>query len=158
MRAHFHKLVRTGDERGAALVEFALVLPILMMLLLGIVTGGSAYQKKITIVDAVREGARYGATLEVGTETSPYPVWVDLVRNRVADLSGGILKVSDVCVDLDDPGGSASPCGVADPATPGTERLVKVTATKDARLEAFFFSRELNLRGQSVARYEREPS
>lgn len=133
----------------------ALVLPILMMLLLGIITGGSAYQRKITIVDAVREGARYGATLEVGTETAPYPTWTSSVVNRVVELSGGVLDASDVCVDLDDAGGPEG-CSVADPATPGTERLVKVSATRTAKLEWFFFSRTVSLEGKSVGRYERE--
>ncbi len=36
---------RPRDERGAALVEFALLLPLLMCLLLGTVTGGIAYNK-----------------------------------------------------------------------------------------------------------------
>lgn len=46
------------SERGAVAVEFALLLPILMMLLLGIVEFGLAYNAQITITNAAREGAR----------------------------------------------------------------------------------------------------
>jgi Flp pilus assembly protein TadG len=46
------------EEPGAELVEAALVLPLLLMLLLGIVTFGRAYNVYQTITRAAREGAR----------------------------------------------------------------------------------------------------
>jgi Flp pilus assembly protein TadG len=46
------------SERGAVAVEFALVLPILMMILLGIVEFGLSYSAQLTITNAAREGAR----------------------------------------------------------------------------------------------------
>lgn len=49
---------KCGDEAGAELVEAALVLPILLMLLLGIVAFGRAYNVYQTITRAAREGAR----------------------------------------------------------------------------------------------------
>jgi Flp pilus assembly protein TadG len=51
-----------GDERGAAMVEFALVLPLLLVLVFGIVDFGRAFQSWITLTNAAREGARLGAT------------------------------------------------------------------------------------------------
>src|SRR5690242_4079085 len=51
------------SERGAALVEMAIVLPLLMMLLMGIMTGGLAIDHKINLTNASREAARYGATV-----------------------------------------------------------------------------------------------
>ena len=48
-------------ERGQALVEFALVLPILLVLLCGIVDFGWLYYNQITLNNAAREGARYAA-------------------------------------------------------------------------------------------------
>ena len=50
-------------ERGVALVEFALVFPVFMTLVLGMFYGGLAYSRKITMTNAAREAARYGATL-----------------------------------------------------------------------------------------------
>ena len=49
---------RLGDERGQATVEFALVLPILLLLILGIVELGKAWNLAQIATDAVREGTR----------------------------------------------------------------------------------------------------
>ena len=45
-------------ERGAALVEFAFVLPILLLLILGIINFGRAYGAKQELIHATREGVR----------------------------------------------------------------------------------------------------
>lgn len=50
-----------ASERGAAMIEFALLLPILVMLVFGIITFGRAYFAKVELASAVREGARAAA-------------------------------------------------------------------------------------------------
>lgn len=45
-------------EDGAAAVEFALILPLLILLVFGIVEFGRGYNAKVTLTHAVREGAR----------------------------------------------------------------------------------------------------
>jgi Flp pilus assembly protein TadG len=45
-------------EQGQALVEMALVLPILLILVLGILEFGRAWNTKQVVTDAAREGAR----------------------------------------------------------------------------------------------------
>lgn len=52
---------RHNRERGASLVEFAFVMPILALFLFGIVQFGIAYDKQQSINSAAREGARLGA-------------------------------------------------------------------------------------------------
>jgi Flp pilus assembly protein TadG len=47
-----------SNDAGAAAVELALLLPILMMLVTGIIFFGLAYNAKIELSGAVREGAR----------------------------------------------------------------------------------------------------
>ena len=49
------------NEKGASAVEFALILPILVMLVFGIFQFGIAYNNYITITHAAREGARRAA-------------------------------------------------------------------------------------------------
>ena len=49
---------RKRDDRGAAMVEFAIILPLLLMLLVGIIEFGRAYNIQISIQAAAREGAR----------------------------------------------------------------------------------------------------
>ena len=48
------------QQRGAAVVEFALILPILLLLLLGTIEGSLALYDKAVITNASREGARAG--------------------------------------------------------------------------------------------------
>lgn len=49
---------RNSDDRGVAAVEFALVLPVLVILLLGIVEFGRVFNVQISLSNAAREGAR----------------------------------------------------------------------------------------------------
>ena len=49
---------RSRDERGASVVEFALIVPLLVVLVLGIVEFGHAFQVQGTLSAAAREGAR----------------------------------------------------------------------------------------------------
>jgi Flp pilus assembly protein TadG len=49
---------RVRDESGQGLVELALVLPVLLALVLGILEFGRAYHLKNVVTDAAREGAR----------------------------------------------------------------------------------------------------
>ncbi|WP_461187360.1 TadE/TadG family type IV pilus assembly protein [Arthrobacter sp. Z4-13] len=46
------------SERGAAAVEFALLVPILIMLVFGIMEFGRAYNVQMSLTNAAREGAR----------------------------------------------------------------------------------------------------
>jgi len=50
-------------ERGANLVEFALVLPLLVLMLAGIADLGRAFRAYIAITNAAREGARFASKL-----------------------------------------------------------------------------------------------
>ncbi len=49
---------RVASDRGAAAVEFALVLPLLLLLVFGIIDFGRALNTQITLTEAAREGAR----------------------------------------------------------------------------------------------------
>lgn len=54
---------RRRDERGAVLVEAAIVIPILMMITLGIVEYGGAYRENAAVAGASRAGARVASSL-----------------------------------------------------------------------------------------------
>jgi hypothetical protein len=49
------------DEKGQALVEFALLVPIFLMLLFAVVDFGMGFHSWITVTNSAREGARLGA-------------------------------------------------------------------------------------------------
>lgn len=58
-----HKTLRS--ESGASAVEFALLLPVLMMVLFGIIEFGMALYRQSILTNASREGARLGIVLSV---------------------------------------------------------------------------------------------
>ena len=57
-RAFTARYRRERGRRGAALVEFAIAVPLLFLILFGIIEFGAAFDKKISLNQGVREGAR----------------------------------------------------------------------------------------------------
>lgn len=76
MQAPMTTQQRRFDNRGQALVEFALLLPLVMLILVGIVEFGRAWQAKQTLTDAAREGARAAVVgnLKYTNDTVQYKV------------------------------------------------------------------------------------
>jgi len=68
--------VRPGRQKGVAAVEFALLLPILLMLLFGMIDAARALQANIIMVNISREGAnlvaRGNTQLETGSQDIIY--------------------------------------------------------------------------------------
>lgn len=54
---------RKDTESGAALVEMAIVLPLLILLVFGIVEYGLLFKEKLTVASATTSSARTGATM-----------------------------------------------------------------------------------------------
>ncbi|MGQ1796395.1 TadE/TadG family type IV pilus assembly protein [Kocuria oceani] len=77
------------SERGAAAVEFALVVPVLLAMMLGIIEFGRAYNVQISLTHAARETAR---TMAVGN------VWVDAVSRGTAAAPAVALEAADFAV------------------------------------------------------------
>ncbi len=67
---------RSDRKRGQAMVEFALVIPIFMLVLSGILDFGFSLYSRMTVINAAREGARAGimvdATTTSGLSTIPH--------------------------------------------------------------------------------------
>lgn len=59
---------RPGNERGAAVVDFVLVVLVLVPLLLGILQVGLVLHVRNTLTAAASEGARYAATVDRGPD------------------------------------------------------------------------------------------
>jgi Flp pilus assembly protein TadG len=56
------------DDRGATMVEFAMVFPILALLMLGIIDFGLNYSNKVQLNNATRSAARAASVANVGTD------------------------------------------------------------------------------------------
>jgi Flp pilus assembly protein TadG len=61
---------RLKNERGQTLTEFALVLPLLVVLVLAIAQFGVAFNNYVTLTDAARAAARKGAVSREGGQAS----------------------------------------------------------------------------------------
>ena len=59
----------TRDRRGQALAEFALVLPLVLLFIAGIIEMGRAWNIKQAVTDAAREGARYSVVQDPAITT-----------------------------------------------------------------------------------------
>ncbi|MEV4642317.1 TadE/TadG family type IV pilus assembly protein [Actinoplanes sp. NPDC049548] len=88
-----------GDD-GAAAVELALVLPLLLLLLFGIIDFGRALNAQITLTEAAREGARAAALgldgrARVTSAAGSLPVQSVQVTPCAGDLSAdAVVRVS----------------------------------------------------------------
>ncbi|NTW46820.1 MAG: pilus assembly protein [Chlorobaculum sp.] len=57
------------SQKGNAMVEFALILPLFLLLLFGVIYFSVALYNKTVLAIATREGARAGAVYVAGTDT-----------------------------------------------------------------------------------------
>jgi hypothetical protein len=62
---------QTERERGQSLVEFAMIITVMMLLLLGMLEFGFLFDQHLTIEYSSREGARVGSALANGSSTIP---------------------------------------------------------------------------------------
>lgn len=158
------------DDTGASLVEFALILPLFFTLMLGMFTGGLAYSRRLSITDASREAARYGATLPLAAEATT-DAWLARVAGVAESTADGELDATEssrlVCVAYIPASGTArrleragaSPSGTPSNGTCFTdgrsnEARVQVVTERNSTLELLVTSRDLRLSSRSVARFE----
>jgi Flp pilus assembly protein TadG len=80
-------------QEGQAMVEFAMVLPLLLLLIMGIIQFGIVFSHYVTLTDAVRAGARQAAV----SRSLPDPVAT--TQARVKQSAAG-LKESDLVITV----------------------------------------------------------
>jgi Flp pilus assembly protein TadG len=110
---------RPRRGRGQSLVEFAIILPVFLVIAFGVIDFGLAFDASIGISNAAREGARQGA-IQPNTTA---------ITNRVRAVAGRLdnsnLAVTVTCKTA---AGAACPGGVPG-ATTGGSIVVRVTYT-----------------------------
>jgi Flp pilus assembly protein TadG len=133
------KLVRRfGSERGAAAVEFALVVPILLLLLFGIIEFGRVYNAQIELSGAAREGVRVMAI-----QNSPTAARA-ATRQGAPSLNPAL---TDSQISILTNGPDPSSCLGAPGATNPT---VTVTATYPLTFLTGMFGNGITITGKSV--------
>jgi Flp pilus assembly protein TadG len=86
-----------GSE-GAAAVEFALVLNLLFLLILGMLEFGLAFSYRQVIINASREGARYGVVFRVDAQGNRIPPTqlTPPIGQFVLSTAGGGLGLTNI--------------------------------------------------------------
>jgi len=114
---------RRPRTRGQALVEFALILPVFLLVLSGILDFGFLLYSRMTVINSAREGARAAVTATENPTTIP-SVAQAAAQAVATTLSGGVT-VATTCVRS---GGSCS-FATATSSKPGDAVVVGVTYT-----------------------------
>jgi Flp pilus assembly protein TadG len=84
--------VLRDDEHGTTLIEFALVVPVVLLLLVGCLDFARAVNAYVIVGNASREGARYAST-QPGLSRDEVHSYV---AQRIAPLDPVALRVEDV--------------------------------------------------------------
>jgi Flp pilus assembly protein TadG len=122
------------DQRGASAVEFAFIVPLLIVLVLGIVEFGHAFQVQGTLSAAAREGVRAMALRNDPADARA------VVRDAAASLNP---DVTDLQITI-----APESCE----QTPAGNETVTVTIEYPKPLLTGFFGASLDLTGTGVMR------
>lgn len=171
-----------GDD-GVAIVEMALVLPILVVLMLGMFTGALAWNQSQALGQGARVAARYASTVPLPADVDPalpstLEPWLEDLANRAIAASEGAMGAGvvgrEVCVAYVDPRGTVG--GAADHTASlvmdeagettvasepcfddeqgVTARRVQLELRRDSHIDTGFYRVPLELRRVAVYRYE----
>lgn len=96
------------EDDGVAAVEFALILPVLLLLVLGIINFGYLFGQKLALNQAVREGARQAVV--PGTNNGADVDTLTEIEDVVQGSLGGLVPGDQVTVTAYE-GGTSTPTG-----------------------------------------------
>lgn len=158
-------------ERGAAVVEFALLAVLLFMLIFAGITTGIAVSQSNALQTAAREGARFGATLPNAGAPANLDVIIGVVKSAATGDLDATIPGQYICVAFTDgsttsvraetAGALSTPgsdcytlAGLTDNRPAGEERI-QIVVERDSSIEAVAFDVDVTLSSEAVARYER---
>jgi hypothetical protein len=129
-RHRAHARIRSRGSRGQALAEFALVAPILFLLVGGVIQFGIVFWDMNTLNQVVRDAGRYAATVGgCNPSTRADVIAKTLAIANAAPFAG---TYGTVTVELPDPPGTV-PCPPAD-----NRDVVWLSIRVDAEFPMFF--------------------
>ena len=141
---------RIRNQKGVAMVEFAIVLPILIVLLFGIIEFGFYIYNQQMLTNAAREGARVGIVASI--PRVPPATIESVVQNYFDDYAITFGAQNNVILDPNPPDGYSPNAAFGDPPLevtvsyqysflivpnfiPGINNLQDMTATAAMRYE-----------------------
>ncbi len=141
---------RGRAESGAAAVEFAIIVPVLLLLVLGIVDFGYAFGQKLALNHAAREGARMAVVESSGADTQAE------IAQLVSDSAGTLvdpLDTTQVIATVAGTGTSAT-CGPGGALDIGDELEVSVDYDATPLVPLPFLGGTISLSSSAVFRCE----
>jgi len=155
------------------LVEFALILPILVMFLFGVVSAGMAWNQNLALAQGARIGGRYAATLPTNGYASMDDYLDEVATRTVAAAEGNLDSAVAgrlVCVAYVSPSSltldktrrrNETSSGVTradstcySDGQASSERRVQVVVERSTTIETGVWSRTVTLHQQITYRYE----
>jgi Flp pilus assembly protein TadG len=151
-----------GDQRGAALVEFALVVPILLVLLMAMLDFGKAFNYWIDETQLASAGARWAVVnaspgqCSDGSTASSLAAYIQCQADTKELRNGGTSSVANaakVCISFPPVAGHSSPL-VGDPVRVTVSVSYKWLPIIGQRISAV----ATTIKGESTMRLEAPPS
>ena len=116
-----HREMRRS-EAGTAIVEFAIVLPLMVLVMVGTVDFARIFYAANVVSQAVRSGAQYGVRAAKSTD---YAGMQDAATNAASDLTGFTATASRLCECTGSPGTPIA-CGSSPQCQNGQRKLTYV--------------------------------
>ena len=134
MKAYNKEEKHRQQARGQSLVEFALLFPILIMLVLGIADLGRAYYALVALNDAAEEGAMYAA-MDPGN--------TDEIKDRAVHATSGLITLDPSLV-------SRTPSSDFTAGEPVTVTVGYIFTVYTPLMQTFFDGGQVTLQGRAV--------
>lgn len=158
----------SSRDGGASLVEFALLLPLFVVLIFGMITAGIALSQQNSVKNAVREASRFAAV----RDNADVQVYLADVIAQVENAATGDLRDTTagkkICAAHTTNGTTfTSRTKTGSTVATGTGRCIQpsedtatgartqIRAERKTEIGAIFFTIPIDLEAQSVSRYER---
>ncbi len=138
-----------GGAKGGAAVEMAVVFPVLVLLVIGVVDYGRVFYTSVTVANAARAGAEFGAT-RPGMTVKPDSIRAFAIQDGLE--AGVTVAASRYCECSGAAAGCTATCGGG--AVPDV--FIEVTASKTVNFllpypgipNSFFITRKAVMRSQ----------
>ncbi|MEQ1726810.1 MAG: TadE family protein [Vicinamibacterales bacterium] len=122
-------IIRRRSERGAALVELAVALPLLLLIMVGTIDFGRAFRTAMIVTNAARTGAQFGSQTPVNaTNTAGMATTANAVLTANGLGATPVPTASTLCQCASNSGVFTNAANCSDPCT-GGHLVVSVTVT-----------------------------
>jgi Flp pilus assembly protein TadG len=173
---------RCREDRGASAVEFALLLPLFVMLTIGTISAGFAFHTWLAVTHGAQESSRFAATLSIKASAADdggtVGTWLTEVGSRAAAASNidttSTVPGTYICVAVVSssnvppvnnhmtmeagPSGVMTSSGVLGGSCPDADAVagdfVQTYVSQPVDFNYVLGSSELTVAGKSVSRYE----